>query len=43
MPIEKCPEFTKSKDVKVFDEKKGREVTRRIKNTYTEKFNANKR
>lgn len=42
MPIEKCPEFTKSKDVKVFDEKKGREVTRRIKNTYTEKFNANK-
>ena len=43
MPIEECKEFTKSKDVKVFDEKKGKEVTRRIKNTYTEKFNASKK
>lgn len=42
MPIEECEEFTKSKDVKVFDEKKGKEVTRRIKTTYTKKFNANK-
>lgn len=42
MPIEKCKEFTKSKDVKVFDEKKQREVQRRIKTTYTEKFNAKK-
>lgn len=41
MPIEQG-EFTKSKDVKVFDEKKQKEVTRRIKTTYHEKFNANK-
>lgn len=40
MPIEKCKEFTKSKDIKVFDEKKQREVKRRVKTTYTEKFNA---
>ncbi len=42
MPIEECEEFTKSKDVKVYDEKKAREVTRRIKTSYTKKFNANK-
>lgn len=42
MPVERCPEFQKSKDVKVFDEEKGREVTRRIKTKYKEKFNAKK-
>lgn len=42
MPIEKSKEFTKSKDVKVFDEEKGKEVNRRIKTKYTERFNAKK-
>lgn len=41
MPLEKG-EFTKSKDIKVFDEKKNKEVKRRIKTTYSEKFNAKK-
>lgn len=41
MPLEKG-EFTKSKDLKVFDEKKNKEVKRRIKTTYKEKFNAKK-
>lgn len=38
VPIVECEPFTKSKDVYVFDEKKGREVKRRIKTEYTSKF-----
>lgn len=42
MPIEECPEFQKSKDLRVFDPAKNKEVTRRVRTKFTEKFNAKK-